>query len=279
MGGTLTVTSKECCGSTFTFVLPCKVPSKQEDSGDSDEISAIADQQLMPDANSEEINGTFLFKPCALGTQFSSSRSMVRKTKLFQGCNFDPLSSIGASPQESDSLSSVNCIVSESSQTYSELGAPIQSNLDHNIHNAESMKRKDEIFQDDRTSPGSSSMNFRKSQKCDMSSKCGNMTDLNEIGALRPANCRPRQTEENENPLSTTSSNCEQAKIKANPRILLVEDNKINIMVAQSMMKQLGHKIDVVNNGLEAIRAFHHSHYDLILMVIFVISFWFTLKI
>ncbi|KAI8020449.1 Histidine kinase 5 [Camellia lanceoleosa] len=36
------------------------------------------------------------------------------------------------------------------------------------------------------------------------------------------------------------------------PKILLVEDNKINVMVTRSMMKQLGHTIDVVNNGVEA---------------------------
>ncbi|CAL5390246.1 unnamed protein product [Camellia sinensis] len=50
------------------------------------------------------------------------------------------------------------------------------------------------------------------------------------------------------------------------PKILLVEDNKINVMVTQSMMKQLGHTIDVVNNGVEAICAVQSYTYDLVLM-------------
>ncbi|CAL5335516.1 unnamed protein product [Camellia sinensis] len=51
------------------------------------------------------------------------------------------------------------------------------------------------------------------------------------------------------------------------PKILLVEDNKINVMVTQSMMKQLGHTIDVVNNGVEAICAVQSYTYDLVLMM------------
>ncbi|KAI8009229.1 Histidine kinase 5 [Camellia lanceoleosa] len=53
------------------------------------------------------------------------------------------------------------------------------------------------------------------------------------------------------------------------PKIFLVEDNKINTMVTRSMMKQLGHTIDVVNNGVEAVRAVQSCTYDLVLMVIF----------
>ncbi|KAJ0962228.1 hypothetical protein J5N97_030056 [Dioscorea zingiberensis] len=277
MGGTLTVTSQERHGSTFTFVFPCKVWSKQEDSGDSDEAS-IPDHELMPDANNEEINGSFLFKPCALGTQFSSSRSMVRKTKMFHSSTFVPLNSLSASQQESDLLSSIDCstrdlasgecvsAVSDSPQTVLELGGLIQNSLEHNIHSIESIKRKDERFEGD-SSPGNHSTNFWKSQKCEMPSKwVANMADVTEIGELRLANNRPMHNEENENPQSISNGICELTKINTPPRILLVEDNKINIMVAQSMMKQLGHKMDVVNNGLEAIRAFQHSHYDLILM-------------
>ncbi|CAL5384508.1 unnamed protein product [Camellia sinensis] len=53
---------------------------------------------------------------------------------------------------------------------------------------------------------------------------------------------------------------------KSLTQILLVEDNKINVMVTRSMMKQLGHTIDVVNNGVEAIRAVQSCTYDLVLM-------------
>jgi len=51
-------------------------------------------------------------------------------------------------------------------------------------------------------------------------------------------------------------------------RILLVEDNKVNVMVAQSMLMKLGHTLEVANNGADAIQALQQNSYDLILMVV-----------
>ncbi len=50
-------------------------------------------------------------------------------------------------------------------------------------------------------------------------------------------------------------------------RVLLAEDNKVNIMVAQSMLKRLGHTLEAVGNGADVIQALQRSSYDLILMV------------
>jgi CheY-like chemotaxis protein len=50
---------------------------------------------------------------------------------------------------------------------------------------------------------------------------------------------------------------------------LLAEDNKVNIMVAQSMLKRLGYSLEVVGNGADVIQALKQSTYDLILMVSF----------
>ncbi|WZY80314.1 hypothetical protein YC2023_026698 [Brassica napus] len=58
----------------------------------------------------------------------------------------------------------------------------------------------------------------------------------------------------------------ETTETSKQPKILLVEDNKINIMVAKSMMKQLGYTFDIANNGVEAINAIKDSSYDLVLM-------------
>lgn len=55
-------------------------------------------------------------------------------------------------------------------------------------------------------------------------------------------------------------------------RILLAEDNKVNVMVAQSMMQRLGHKLEVVSNGAEAIEAVKRNTYDVILMVSVVVE-------
>ncbi|WP_168130312.1 PAS domain S-box protein [Synechococcus sp. PCC 7502] len=49
-------------------------------------------------------------------------------------------------------------------------------------------------------------------------------------------------------------------------RILLVEDNLVNQKVAKFALKKLGYKIDIVNNGLEALNILQAEAYDLIFM-------------
>ncbi|CAL5409238.1 unnamed protein product [Camellia sinensis] len=63
-----------------------------------------------------------------------------------------------------------------------------------------------------------------------------------------------------------TCNSLEIPKSMLKPKILLVEDNKINVMVTQSMMKQLANTINVVNNGVEAVRVVQSCTYDLVLM-------------
>ena len=49
-------------------------------------------------------------------------------------------------------------------------------------------------------------------------------------------------------------------------KILLAEDNIVNQRVAMSMLKKMGHGVVVVENGLEAVKAFEAEAFDLILM-------------
>jgi PAS domain S-box-containing protein len=49
-------------------------------------------------------------------------------------------------------------------------------------------------------------------------------------------------------------------------RVLVVEDNDINQMVARLILTKLGHHIDVVGDGLEAVRAVQSVRYDVVLM-------------
>ena len=48
--------------------------------------------------------------------------------------------------------------------------------------------------------------------------------------------------------------------------ILVVEDNKINQLVTQKLISTLGHKCTIAVNGEEAIKEYHNTHFDLILM-------------
>jgi signal transduction histidine kinase/CheY-like chemotaxis protein len=49
-------------------------------------------------------------------------------------------------------------------------------------------------------------------------------------------------------------------------RILLVEDNPVNQLVATKMLERLGYQTEIANSGVEAIRALVERDYDLILM-------------
>lgn len=49
-------------------------------------------------------------------------------------------------------------------------------------------------------------------------------------------------------------------------RVLLAEDNKINVMVAKEMLENAGHQVVVANNGMDAVECFQANEFDLILM-------------
>lgn len=50
------------------------------------------------------------------------------------------------------------------------------------------------------------------------------------------------------------------------PKILLVEDNKVNQLVASSLLKKRGMKVTIANDGIEAIESFQQQGFDLVLM-------------
>ncbi|MGF2735099.1 ATP-binding protein [Marinobacter sp. DUT-1] len=62
----------------------------------------------------------------------------------------------------------------------------------------------------------------------------------------------------------------QQAEVPTGPirplQILLVEDNQVNQLVASSLLKKLGHRVDHAENGKRALEALKNASYDLVLM-------------
>ncbi|WP_210561743.1 ATP-binding protein [Psychrosphaera aestuarii] len=64
----------------------------------------------------------------------------------------------------------------------------------------------------------------------------------------------------------STETNNNLTTEQFNAHVLLVEDNKINQMVASKMIELLGMTYDLAENGLEAIKLAESTRYDLVLM-------------
>ncbi|CAE6094988.1 unnamed protein product [Arabidopsis arenosa] len=238
MGGQLTVTSRVNEGSTFTFILPYKVGTSDDYSDDQDEFSDMADHQSEPDDTAE---GYFQFKPLlgsiytnggpGIGNDFLPHKVMLTSPiKLINGFVADPSNNTG----QSEMLQLENGGYVDESKLETSSGHCPESAHQYENGNGRCFSKESE--------------------------SCSSSQASSEGGTL-----------EMESEL-TVSSHTEEEKAETDlketpkPKILLVEDNKINIMVAKSMMKQLGHSMDIANNGVEAITAINHSSYDLVLM-------------
>jgi len=73
---------------------------------------------------------------------------------------------------------------------------------------------------------------------------------------------KARYEQKKELPLDKISESIEFIKLK----ILLVEDNNVNQMVAMKMLDRLGYRADIASNGKEAVDAVRNINYDLIFM-------------
>ncbi len=56
------------------------------------------------------------------------------------------------------------------------------------------------------------------------------------------------------------------AAARPTERVLVAEDNKVNLKVALLMLQKLGYQADVAGDGIEVIEALRRQHYDVILM-------------
>jgi CheY-like chemotaxis protein len=235
MGGTLKVDSKENEGSTFTFKLPCKIPVKEEHSDDPDEVHT--------DIANSDIEGSFIFKPQMRTSLLSSGVSVMSNTKLFGAklmC-YDPPNILDDCKSLSNGFTSkeqnpANC----TSAAHQSNGASVRSTAKKQHDDAMVLELNGQAERISSSRGDTVSISGASSQKT------GPCKVLKEQSLHKKSKCSP---------------------IGNKAKILLVEDNKVNIIVAKSMLEQLGHGIDIVNNGMQAIRAVQQHQYDLILMV------------
>ncbi|KAG2335095.1 hypothetical protein Bca52824_006275 [Brassica carinata] len=227
MGGQLTVTSQVNAGSTFTFILPYKVATSDDHSDDQDFSDMVDHHQPEPDDTTE---GYFQFKPL-LGSMYSNGGSVMVNN------SFLPHKVMLTSP-----LKLINGFVADPS--------------DNNTAQSETTQVENGGYMDETCSGqcnqyenGNGPFHSKETESCSSSQASS------EGGIL-----------EMESELTVSSRREEEKTETSKPKILLVEDNNINIMVAKSMMKQLGYTIDIANNGVEAITAIKDSTYDLVLM-------------
>jgi CheY-like chemotaxis protein len=239
MGGTLIVASTEDEGSTFTFMIPCKIPVKEELSDDPDDAPNSRD-----DFNVSDIEGSFVFKPKVRPSLLSSGVPLMNNTKLCGSkimC-YDPTNI----SEDHKLLSNGFALLNENSEKC----APAASQS-----NGPSVRSIDEE-QDDGL------IVFELNSQAErISSSRGDTTSVSGADIQEGRKACNALEEKSINKKSKCSPSSSKAKI------LLVEDNKVNIMVAKSMLAPLGYGIDIVNNGVEAIRAVQQCQYDLILMV------------
>lgn len=246
MGGHLTVTSRENQGSTFTFVLLCKLSPKGHPSDDPEE--ATVSESILDEYAECYSDLCFSFQPCTLGSMSSGAGSVPRLKQLSTNNNvlskLDYSQVTSSTSRDSISGESACSITNINYEKFSENECCTQGSatIDAKILNGRGENRNGLI----------------------MSRYQGPA-----LGGVCTQNGLSTSEIKNSN-ASELTKHCSSKLTKAisQPKILLVEDNKINIMVANSMMKQMGHAIEIVNNGLEAIRAVQHTNYDLILMVI-----------
>uniref|UniRef100_A0A7N0TCI7 histidine kinase n=1 Tax=Kalanchoe fedtschenkoi TaxID=63787 RepID=A0A7N0TCI7_KALFE len=244
MGGFLTVSSKESVGSTFTFVLPYKVLCTPDNSEDSDDISDMTDHENV--SNTDDITaGFFQFKPRELSNAY-------HRTPKYS------LDNVGIK-----NLNDVNGLLVPTPAPFpfddptgqrkweSLAGTSEVTDVAESSHSCETSSRQ---------VPNRAAIliDIKVSEHSDLQS-------LPQSGSIKPHE-RLLQPDQNGTSSLSIPIYTTETVTPLKPKILLVEDNKINVMVTQSMMKQLGHAIEVVNDGVEAVRAVQSCSYDLILM-------------
>ncbi|MBA0690607.1 hypothetical protein Goari_008272, partial [Gossypium aridum] len=267
MGGRLTVSSQVHCGSTFTFILPYKVSLSCDHSDDADDD--LSDMDDHGDTDDDATAGFFQFQPRTLGSLFSSNGSSRTQNLLAHNIGYVNSHKINGFSENCYSFPTSNgqtkemdlfedaCSVAEALEISPEPESSFSDSPDHDNESA--------ICRDEHHHNVVNAENKVSTRDVSSCSETSREVDV-KVKITEPQLPAERQGRSDSGFQSTLNSSREASNSISKPKILLVEDNKINVMVTRSMMKQLGHTIDVVSNGVEAVRAIQYHSYDLVLM-------------
>ncbi|KAF8036936.1 hypothetical protein BT93_C2614 [Corymbia citriodora subsp. variegata] len=265
MGGRLTVSSREHVGSTFTFVLPYKVSPICDNSDDSDDLVIMANHDSAVD---DITDGFFQFQPRTLGSLFSSNGSSRAQKLSPHNVGYTSSNKLSGVAEDSYAFPTNNlrhkelaspedvCSAVDAAETSSETECSVSPSLHYECEVDVKNGKMNQQGTECRSQSSSSNISCLEEEK----------GQVDKLPISEPPGLGPELEKSCASSESMSSGIVEEPKPKPKPKILLVEDNKINVMVTQSMMKQLGHNMDVVNNGVEAVRAVQRHTYDLILM-------------
>ncbi|XP_024390977.1 histidine kinase 5 isoform X2 [Physcomitrium patens] len=281
MGGNLTVLSKENHGSTFSFALPFRVDSGRSKS--SGRLSDEVYEMMTNEAKSECVNERLVSTKKIGYFHFTSKVASLSPTPSLNPSPgpspsrspTPPISRCRSNPLSVDALTESNFLQRTKSHGGHRLsnrrkstkpvaigffhdGSPEFMDVDSKA--PDHMKyipglsmtqcQSQAPFVHKQCMVGPSSRSHRPSTKVRLPKV--------QAGLAR----KDRMTSES----SVLPHSIHGIQHQRQSRILLAEDNKVNVMVAQSMMQRLGHKLEVVNNGAEAIEAVKRNSYDVILM-------------
>ncbi|KAI6679161.1 hypothetical protein NL676_033042 [Syzygium grande] len=265
MGGRLTVSSREHIGSTFTFVLPYKVSPICDNSDDSEDLAIMANHDSAVD---DITDGFFQFQPPTLGSLFSSNGSIRTQKLLSHNVGYTSINKLNRVAEDSYAFPTNNlrlkelaspedaCSTVDAAETTSETECSVIPSSRYEREVDVKIGKVNQQGTERRSQSSSSNASHLEEEK----------GQVDKLTISEPPGSRHGLEKSCASSESTSSGIVEEPKPIPKPNILLVEDNKINVMVTQSMMKQLGHDMDVVNNGVEAVRAVQQHTYDLILM-------------
>lgn len=250
------MSSREHHGSTFTFVLPYKVSTTCDSSDDPDELSDLIVREAANDMNDGDTNsGFFMFQPRTLGLLFSAGGPGRSQTSRPNGFGLSALDTRIGYPQDSFSFPSGNsmpkviCLIEDacSEVDVTETSPEPESSLMYSPEcNNKISICKEHMKHDDENSQ----LKISNTNSCYSSQRCKDVLHMTKI--RDPQEICQTQLKSERSSECTSNDSRDFPKATSKPKILLVEDNKINVMSARSMMKELGHGIFVVNNGVEA---------------------------